>query len=484
MEMATIQFYKNRYSYPDFTDDIVPRGTEMAITPVGVNLRSGTLSLEGTMSDFMDCNYCRIKRSGKTIWAWVEDIKFGGNDRVFLIDYRIDPWRTYRNKISLGTQFIERSPVATNKMDDLLGATKETMDIIERVHSIGNSSQRVFVIQTHVYDDETFGNTPVQPSPYRFLFKEYNIHAWTTDSDLADFIGAITGSAEPQNIVTMYSVPWFDTSFMNVVPFYVHTGGTPIKVEGFRLLQNDVGTQGAFYNETPIDFNVNINQLLTVEHNVRVIIPDAGIIDVPDYMLKEGDLYLRQDIDILSGASNYMVVSDGKYFSHSVRGSAISSIPIVSDPMETYISQNQNALATALIGDVASVAGGVWAGRAGGYAGMAMGASGGISNMVSRTMGIKDMAGYSSSPASFLGTALANEFNGLFWTNVLRQPVDNRTQVNNTFGYPMGKITSLTFPAKGFIQTQNCNVSSTDGSVPSWAIDEINSMFDRGVLVI
>ena len=133
---------------------------------------------------------------------------------------------------------------------------------------------------------------------------------------------------------------------------------------------------------------------------------------------------------------------------------------------------------------MASVAGGVWAGRAGGYAGMAMGASGGISNMISRSMGIKDMAGYSASPASFLGTALANEFNGLFWTNVLRQPVDNRTQVNNTFGYPLGKITNLTFPTKGFIQTQNCNVSSTDGSVPIWAIDEINSMFDRGVLVI
>ena len=92
-----------------------------------------------------------------------------------------------------------------------------------------------------------------------------------------------------------------------------------------------------------------------MDHSVQVVVPDAGIISIPDYMLKDGDLYLRQDVDMFSGASNYMVVSDNKYFTQSVRGSSISSIPIISDPMETYISQNQNALATALIGDVASI---------------------------------------------------------------------------------------------------------------------------------
>src|SRR5690606_18157897 len=98
-----------------------------------------------------------------------------------------------------------------------------------------------------------------------------------------------------------------------------------VTIQGFKMLNEQTTMQGRLFNETKIMIEdlVNIDELLRVDHSVQVVVPDAGIISIPDYMLKDGDLYLRQDVDMFSGASNYMVVSRSKYFTQSVRGSAV-----------------------------------------------------------------------------------------------------------------------------------------------------------------
>jgi hypothetical protein len=219
---------------------------------------------------------------------------------------------------------------------------------------------------------------------------------------------------------------------------------------------------------------------------VSLVIPEAGIIDIPDELLVKPDLTLRQDIDIFSGASNYMLKSDGKYYTQSARGSSISSIPIVSDPLDTYLSQNQNALATSLIGDVASIAMGGAAAYATGGLGAAIGggmAANGVNSIISRVAGQKDMANQFSNPPAFLGTALAAYHNQTFWIVTKRTGVENAVQVHENFGYPVNLVGTLSFPAAGFIQTEGCNVTSIDGTVPSWAMAEINNLFNNGILV-
>lgn len=478
--MASLQLYKNPYNYPEY-GSITAVGTAMNCTPVGTGLKTGTIKVKGTMATFMNCNYLALTRSGKTIYAWIEDVNFSTANSME-ISYRVDPWRTYRNNITLGTQFIERSGTVTYKRDDMLGATQAYPDVIETFHNIGNSSNRVLVVQATVYSGEQFSNTPVQPTPHRFYFLEYNIHSWASNSALNSFITAITGGAEPKNIVTMYSIPWIDTSHLPTVDLIVHAKES-INIPGFKMLNEGVTMQGRLFNETKINIGTNINELLRVDHSVQLVVPDAGIITIPDYMLKEGDLYLRQDVDMFSGASNYMVVSGNKYFTQSIRGSSVSSIPIISDPMETYLSQNQNALATSLIGDVASIASGVVGGSPGGVPGMvAGGAMAGLNGIVSRQAGIADMASKAGNPPAFLGTALASSFNQTFWVVVTKSPVDNASAVHSNYGYPLNKLASLVFPSKGYIKTQGCNVSS-DGTVPRWAIEEINTMFNNGVYV-
>lgn len=483
MSMARLQLYKNPWHYPNY-GSITPYGSPMDCVPVGTGLRTGKIRVRGNMADFMSCNYLALTRNGKTIYAWIEDAYFHTADS-FEITYRVDAWRTYKDHIDLGVQFIERSNVVTFKRDDLLGATQAHPEVLERVHTINNSNNRVLVVQTRVYDGEQFSNTPVHPSPYRFFFLEYNIHNWAGNPTLNSFMTAITGSAEPENIVTMYSIPWVDTSHLPTAPLIIHPSG--VTIEGFKMLGEDRTMQGRLFNETKIMIEdlVNIDELLRVDHSVQVVVPDAGIISIPDYMLKDGDLYLRQDVDMFSGASNYMVVSRSKYFTQSVRGSAVSSIPIVSDPMDTYISQNQNALATALIGDVASIITGATTAYATGGLGSAIGASmtsSGISNIINRYASILDMQNKVSNPPAYLGSALASSFNQMFWLVITRQPVDNASIVHANFGYPLNKVAPLVFPSKGYVKTQGCAVAS-DGTVPQWAIDEINNMFNNGIYV-
>ena len=439
MSMATVRFYKNRYYYPHYSNNIQAVGSAKQYTPVNMGLRTGTIRVAGSMDDFMNCNYLAITRSGRTLYAWIDDVSYR-TANSFDVTYQVDAWRTYRSSVTLGTQFIERSNTVTYKRDDLLGSTKAYPDVVHRMQSIGDNNKRVLVVQTKNFVGEQLSNTPVQPTPHNFWFVEYDIHDWANNEVIGQFMNAITGGAEPTNIVTVYSVPYVDISHLPTRDLIVTYGGSDsYNVPGFKSLTQGQTMQLSTFVETEILLDhVDIDELLRVDHSVQLVVPDAGILNIPDYLLKESKLYLRQDVDIFSGASNYMIKSDTKYSAQSVRGSSISSIPIISDPMQTYISQNQNALATSLIGDVATVFGGL--AMIGSQGAIGTGATlSGLNGIINRQAMIEDMANKTSNPPAFLGTALASFFNRQFWTIVTKQAVDNANQVHGNYGYPLNK---------------------------------------------
>lgn len=485
MSMASVRFYKNPYVYPNY-GNITAFGNARPCTPVGTGLRTGSIKVKGNMDDFMSCNYLALTRSGQTIYAWIEDVTYH-TANSFNVTYKVDAWRTYQNRITLGTQFIERRPQSTIAKDDMLGSANPRPVVNSIMHSFPNSGKRVFVVQVRTGSGEVFSRTPVQPSPHQFFVTEYSLNNWTATQHLDQLMTAITQDAEPTNIVTIYSVPHFDVSNIPQVPLTVKRAGDNVTINGFRMLNNTFVPQMNLYNEAEINFTgISIDELMRVDHSVQLVVPEAGIITIPDELIGTGGLYLRQDIDLFSGACNYMLFHGGVgYTSHSVRGSSVSSIPIVSDPLDTYISQNQNALATSLIGDVASIVGGTAMALGTGGVGSAIGAGGiasGVSGLVNRYASLQDAGQRYSNPPAFLGTALATSFNGNFWLVVTRKRVDNASAVHTNFGYAYNMINSLTFPTSGYIKTQGCSVTS-DGTVPAWAIEEINSMFDNGVYV-
>jgi hypothetical protein len=504
MEMARLQFFKNKYRYPKYSATLAAYGSAMDCTPVGINLHGGVLRVAGTFTDFMSCNYMSLTRGGNTLYAWVDDVKFRTEDS-FDVTYTVDAWRTYKDKIVLGNQFIKRHYLATSLRDNLLGSVQPYPDVQTFNFSIGSLLNRVCVVQVRAGAGETMSNTPVQPTPYQFYLVDYPVNSWQTCQALTDLMGILPNTGETKNIVTIYSIPWLDLTGLPSAPLIVlgADGSTLGTVNGFKCVDANTDMSGLLYHETTIVLN-NVNDLLRVGHTVQLVVPEAGILNIPDELLVNPNLKLRQDIDLFSGACNYMLTTgDNTYYTQSVRGSSVSSIPILSNPEDTYISQNQNGLTTSLIGDVANIGLGVLmmsnpetaairgAGMAMGHGGadwgmkmwgasvVAQGGSGILENMAQRADGGQNYA----NPPAFLGTALATNFNGMFWVVVTSQHVTNADNVHNQFGYPYNLVDNLTFPTAGYIETQQCNVESSDGSVPRWALEEINTLFDNGILV-
>lgn len=485
MSMAYIQFYQNKYYYPDYSKTLIPYGDIIEITPININLKSGTLLLRGTMAHFMNCNYISIERDYKTIYAFIEDIQYH-NDESFKVTYRVDNFRTYINKCSLGVQYITRHTLENNIKDDMLGSLQPYPDIQTIMFNTANHTKRYFVVQTRVYSGEIISPTPVQPSPYRFYFCEYDVNRWQDSDPISQLIYLVGGTAKPENIVTMYSIPYINISDMAETYLPVKKpNGESVKIEGWKMLSLETTAENRLYIETDVAIP-NKFDLLKVNHSVQLVIPEAGIINIPDEILQYSDIKLRQDIDLFSGASNYLLKANGTYYTQSVRGSSISSIPVVSDPYDTYMSQNQNALATSLLGDMAMIGGGIVATATGGgvLAGVGLGQiATGTTNIIKKKGNIDDIVSKSySNPPAFLGTALATKFSGKFWAVITKENVTNEEQVREYFGYPCEMYKELSIPDKGFIQTKNCNVVG-DGTVPIWAMQEINNIFNGGLRV-
>src|SRR5690625_2605746 len=237
MTMATLQLYKNPYVYPEY-GSITAYGNSMSCTPVGTGLRTGSIKVRGNMDDFMSCNYLSIKRSGKTIYAWIDDVSFSTAES-FVVNYSVDAWRTYRSNITLGTQFIERTSTATNKFDDLLGGSTDIPKVDQ--YTFAHNTDRVLVVQTRQITGGGFtgslSSTPVQPSPYQFWVVMYNPENWQSNNAIAELVNILITTAE-SNVVTMYSIPYMQLSGLPDLPMKVSWGSDSTEIEGFKLIPN------------------------------------------------------------------------------------------------------------------------------------------------------------------------------------------------------------------------------------------------------
>ena len=485
MSMAILQFYKNSFYYPHYKEALTGYGASMDCTPVGINQKGGTLRVRGDMAYFNGCNYLALTRDQQTIYAWVDNLTYR-TPESFDVTYSVDAWRTYKNRVNLGTQFLKRTPTVTNKLDSLLGGTIAGVDVHTQEYLWGNYHTRVLVVQVVPEPAYVVNNTPVQPTPYHFYFAAYNPDNWQSSSTLVNFFSKLRGSSAITNIITMYSLPYMDISGMNTVGLPLMEGKEQVDIaNGFKFLSGTNNVKDLLTRSRLIELDTATSDLTRTPHTVQVLIPEAGIMSIPDEYLLRGNLKVRQDIDLFSGASNYTLTygEENKMSGISIRGSSTSSIPVISSPYDTYISQNQNALTTSLIGDVASVA--VGAGTFLMAPNMLSGgvALSGVKGLVSDYSTLQDRQNMAqSNPPSFLGTAMANHFSSKFFVIVKRPYIENAALVNSRYGYPLEMVGPLVFPSSGYVETQNCNVT-TDGTVPRWAVDDINKVFDDGLFV-
>ena len=482
-----LTLYKNPKHYPTFTESLTVTYGPKEITPRNIGFQNGHIDIQVDYDTIIESNYLGLDRGSLTLYAYIDRVEHLSGDKLFRVFYAVDPLRTYRNKLDLGNQFVLRGPGETDLYDEMLGSVDPypEVDITER-NFTGNEHGRVLVVQVRRRSSQGIkSNVPVNPSLYEFYVTKYSAQDPTDSTPIWNLLDAIQKNDVPL-IVTMYSVPDFDFTGLVTSSLFYDEGGENY-VSGFHVI-TAAESHAARFTQTAV---LNIPQtlgkkpLLTrVDSSITLLIPDAGIINIPPELYDENTVMLRRDIDIFSGLSNYMLVgSSGRVFPHSVRGGAVSSIPIVSDPMEVYLSQNQNALATSVIGDVAMLAGGVGLAATGKGAliggGMAVR---GATGLLSTQSAIKDAGRNYTNPPAFMGSALAANFSNKFYQIEKYSKVTNEEMIHDEFGYPRNLVEPLTIPSNGFIQTQNCGVKS-DGTIPQWAITEINGIFDNGLKV-
>lgn len=498
MAMAKLQLYKNEYIYPDY-GGITKYSSEKNCTPVGMGLKTGTIRVEGTMKDFLSCNYLRITRNDKKIYGWIEDVEYL-NDLIYNVSYSIDPFRTYKNNITVGHQFVERDNDTSTKKDDMLSSNQGYPEIYRSTFYSDDSASRFLVVQVRAGQKDgpadanpSFSDTPASPTPYDFFVKKYDKNKWFDDPDIAHLLNTLGGITEDNNIVTMYSVPYLNLDYTKKSRFYIKDGnGEKIgEIGNFRVVKGSEGDDMGELVREIIDVKfpeeLALDDLPLTNHQVQIVIPDAGIMNVPTELAMDSTLKLQREVDLWSGACNYTLISEkegiGGELNVSVRGTGVSSIPVLSDMKETYLSQNQNSLSSALVGDVASMGVGVASSLVGGPVGIGAGASAivsGLNGISSRNADTEDIGSKQSNPPAMLGTAMVANHSGHFWMVVTKKKVDNSSVVHGNLGYVQNMYKNAGIPDKGYLKTQGAMVS-TDGTVPRWAVDEINQILNNGI---
>lgn len=480
MALATLQFYKNPEHYPKFTNTLVA-GPIVTIEDRDVDLISSTLHLSrGNLAHATGNNYMKLTVDDKTYYAWITGISTR-TPTTINISYTVDAWRTYRSKLTLGNQYIARGITPTQKPDPLLTTESHVPSLATYKQSFPLADQRTMVVQTVTRVGEVVSPTPGQPTHYQFFFCNYPLNNWKAATAIEALMVNMQGDEQPKNIVAMYSIPAVDISGLATSPLGVTTSEGTTMVEGWKFM--NVGSQQSIFT-TSIDLprSYITDTFYQTEHRVQLVIPEAGIITLTDDLLAKTSLSLRRDIDIFSGATNYMIMSGDTPYTLSVRGGSLGAIPVIGDPLQTYVGNSQNQRLLAATGDAASAV----IGGARMLAGDPLGAGGlmtGVNGLLNKRAAMSDMENKFMTPPAYLGSALVPHYNAQIWTVVTRMVPDNVEITRARYGYPQERYGPLIVPASGYIQTENCSVSS-DGSVPRWAVDEIDNLFNNGLLVI
>lgn len=496
--MNELRLYKNTGPYPYYKDTITLFKGPLNVTPLHQNLRSGYVDLQLTLDEINSFNYLSYKRDSKTYYAWVTDcVKLGGS-LLYRVQFEVDAYRTFRGSITMGGQWVERaSNIVAYARDPFYSALDPGQDILSLEYAFPDAAYRTLVVQ--VRDDQVNATgSPLQPSPYTIYLKRYSVADWTGVASIVSLLNYLRNSAEVSNVATIYSVPgWvYTTTEQEIHTIRVRKTTQEKLFNGLWDNYEDFSGFAKFFavdvphlkKSVPITFSPD-EQLKRVYSQARIVIPDAGVLEVPDYVIFSEHKRLTRYIDIYSGASQYMLEwsPNGTVYyplDNMIRGAAVGNIPVLSSPADSYVSQNQNSLITQVIGDTAILVG----------AGASLVATGGATLPVAGPIAansagsLLNTAGNigdadrkpPSNPPAVLGTALEPHYPGKFWLIWTSQKYDNIASLQNKMGNAVNAFVDVTIPSSGFIKTRGCSVKCDD-AVPLWAVQEINALFDNGI---
>lgn len=496
--MVELKLFQNPRQFPEYTNSITQIGTTKQVTPLNINSQGGEI-LSQNFPELHTANYLSLKIDGQLLYAWIDSIEHYSGDKRYKIIYSVDPFRTYINRVTLGTQFIKRDPIANNKFDEMLKSENPlevTINKIQMNNDASKNNYRTLVVVSKLavaYQGNPVSSiTPAQPVPYFFNLYDYDTQNWTQHTPLKEFMNAVQGSSKAVNIVSMYTIPLIEDGGDFVptqLPLDTDPPNTPTNIfYNFRL---PYGTTNHFRKIKKI--NPLPESYKKTQFRNQLIIGEGAVLNIPKELSFKTNLYLKQDIDLYTGSSNWSLclLVNGEYqlTGHSTRTTGLSPIPLAYNEEQQLLAINQTNNRASMLSDVGNLA----------ISGFGLGASLMTGNLIgaglsgakiigtfvdsqNRKSALEDSLHNSQEQALFTGSALTLDYTNKVYQIITRENPTNSTNINSLYGYPQDKHKALSIPSpSGFVQTQECAVS---GPIPKWAIEEINQIFDNGLRVV
>lgn len=543
--MATVNFISIK-PYPYYKDLEGNFSEGMAIVNINKNSKGGSFTIHlNDVKDLYDFNYVVIAEEySKTIYGWIEDWVRERNG-MFTVNYKIDAFRTFKNNINFGLQYVTRLDGLGLDSVKPIGSIKDPMIKTyglpyETIHQAnaspdgndGNNTRyaviqvrgRSYVGGVDVSAAVNPSNNPLNPSQYRLYVSEYKLNNPNgTSFALNNLLTALRNMAETSNIVTMYSVPFINgygqlldeelvlrvgdkpeqsISGFKVIGEYddimpLQTFKTSIDLRGViseefltsygdGIIQNpyqDPGISDGLNESAGIDFlNGDTAQLITPEGQV-LNIPPSVIKGITDYTGAPFSEY-KSRLRIERIVDLY----SGSVSTH-IGDEFLTPYSVRSGPLGeiTILSDPKDSYlaqnkTSRAVGLATTIGGGILAATTGG---VSLAASAAMLGPTANSL-IGTAAGIADSGNNYSSQPLfLGETTGAKYNNLYHLVITTHHKefTGKTYGRPFEEALELNILQLNGVKgyIQTHQCKVESGTAPLWAIDEINTLLDSGV---
>ena len=346
----------------------------------------GVVSTNFTYSQAIQCNYMAFQNKdydNKWFFAWIDDVIYI-NDGTTQLQFTVDAWSTWFDKVTVGNSFVLREHVN----DDTIGSNTvpeslETGDFIVN-NSSYDSKLADTCICTMLSDDSTTTTSDVRGAVYNGVFSgcKYILNnrnsAGVTNLNqvLSDYDNAGKGDA----VVGMFMAP------TGVVP-----GWDPESTIGIDLGSNDDpytwNYESITINSTINGYTPKNNKLFVYPYNYLAVSNNNGIEKIYqyEYFLNNTPKF-KVDVSICPGCSVKLKPKDYKGVAENeiegIVGGKYPTCSWKSDLFTNWATQNSVNNTLSIIGNVLTLGSGVASQGSGGD---------GTGDIISGAMGIANV---------------------------------------------------------------------------------------------
>lgn len=479
---------------------------KLAVDKYTYQRKDGTIRFGANFDDIIGYNYVMYRNtsySNKWFYAFIVNKEYLGNN-VTAISIKTDPYQTWMFELSYKPSLIEREHANTDVVgDNLLPEGLEYGEYISNGSPVTIASlHKMYIINADKAPATDINGQPTNPQT---TYYSANIGGVPMAGNLFMFHnnGTLT------NAILTYSR--MDGGLDHIKQVYVSTSLCTdsnefdtgdyqldeFAYEVFKGTSTPKTTTLTTAMPTTIDGYTPHNQkLLTSPFQYLILSNNNGTANILNYEYFTDKTSIKVDIrgipvvggSIYAYPKNYKGETDN--YNEGIVGGKLPTLSWSGDAYTNWLTLNAVNIRNEVIGDVATVIGGVAVGAITGGAGGALIAGGAVVSGVKSAHEImQEQREHKKLPNTFSGninagdviTSLNDNKIYLYKMSITAQFAQLIDRFFDKFGYKTNKIKLPNITGRrnwNYVKTVGCYI---DGDIPQSDLQEIKSMFDKGV---